>query len=299
MSPFHVTLMICPVLQMWYRFLWIRGVVDSSIIKPAGGKHAIEVMAIGVEWATPLGDDDLQELEAVYRSTPAMAEFLPSLMPVRALVFQVGLPGSFVPEDRSGGFDIRKFDPNGSVLWALSVRPELISCNCTAYDRWATVKPRAIDLLHPFLATAMDCGRQIKAVGLQYQDAFSIEGGIDNAVLRSLFRQDSSWLPPHLLEKPSLWHSHQGWFSISPKNRRVLNNVNLDFLEQTPNHLVRINGQHRVFSMTHDGKESLPIQQGDLEQVLDFLHAQNKEVLSGILSVEMLNRIGFDAGEKK
>lgn len=280
-----------------------RDIVDSLRIKPSGGKHAIEVMAIGVEWATPLDDAELQKLQDVYNATSEIAKFLPSHAPVRSFMLQIGLPGnspsSFVPEDRAGGFDLKRFDTNGSVLWALSVRPDFISCNCMAYDRWATVKPQSVELLHPFLTAAMNCGHEIKAVGLQYQDAFTIEGGLDNAALQSLFRQDSPLLPTHLLAMPSLWHSHQGWFSVSPKNRRVLNNVNLDLLEQTPNHLARINGQHRVFSVTHDGKETCLIEQEDLEQVLDFLHEENKKVLRGILSDKMLDQISLDAGEKK
>ncbi|RYF48717.1 MAG: TIGR04255 family protein [Cytophagaceae bacterium] len=257
-------------------------------------------MAIGVEWDVPLNEADLQHLVDAYTNNSSMREFLPSMTPVRALVLQLSMPGGgFVPEDRIGGFDLKQFRPDGSIPWALSARPELVSCNCTDYDRWATVKPRALELLNVFVDAALRLGKNIKAVGLQYQDSFTVEGSIDKGALNSLFRKDSNWLPNHLLEKHSLWHCHQGWYSISPKERRVLNNFNLDFLEQAPNHLIKINGQHRIFSLRAAGGESSPIGLDELEQALDFLHSQNKEALRGVLCEEMLDRIGFDKGEKK
>jgi uncharacterized protein (TIGR04255 family) len=270
------------------------------MIKPVSGKHAVEVMAIGVEWTNPLGDAELQQLQEVYTATPEIKDFLPSLASVRSLMLQIGiadtLQSNITPEDHAGGFDLKRFDTSGAVLWAVSVRPAFISCNCMAYDRWATVKPQVINLLYPFLTAA---GREIKAVGLQYQDAFNIEGELDQTVITSLFRQDSALLPTHLLATSSLWHSYQGWFSASPENRKILNNVNVDMQEQTPNHLARINGQHRVFSVSSDGKVSRPIKQEDLENALDHLHKENKDVLRKILSDEMLDRIGFEAKEKK
>lgn len=273
--------------------------MNSGMITPVGGKHAIEVMAIGVEWTTPMDDAGLQKLQGIYAGHAGLKEFLPSLTPVQAFSFNVGAPGSFVAENRSGSFDLRRFDPSGSVLWAMSIRPELVACNCIAYDRWANVKPQAMDLLAPFLLEAFANGNEIKALGLQYQDAFRIDAQTDNVgALRPLFRADSVWIPAHLLEKSSLWHSHQGWFSNTSDNHRTLNNVNLDVLEQDDKLLVRIHGQHRVFSTTQDGKTPYVIAQEDIGETLNFLHEQNKAVLRGILSDGILERIGFETGAK-
>lgn len=243
--------------------------------------------------------DGLQKFEAIYKGSQAISTFLPVVAPVRSLVFQFGATASAQPHDQSGGFDARRVNQDGNIIWSLSVRPDFLACNCMEYDRWATVKPQAMNLLNPLLDEALNCGNQIKAIGLQYQDAFNINGPIDSELVRTLFREDSKLLPLHLFGMQSLWHSHQGWFSASPTNRRVLNNLNLDVLEQNSNHVVKINGQHRVFAVTPDGKNSVPIMPKDMEQVLDFLHAKNKEVLRGILSESVLKQIGFELEVQK
>ncbi|MBC3916930.1 TIGR04255 family protein [Undibacterium sp. CY18W] len=257
-------------------------------------------MAIGVEWIIPLSDADLEHLLAVYKNSEFIVEFLPSFSHVRSFVLQMtDVHTGFIPENRSGGFDIRRFDTNGTVLWSISVRPDYISCNCMDYERWATVKPKTIDLLEPFVSAILNKGTQIQAVGLQYHDAFKIADKVSPEVLSTLFRRKSSWVPEHLFDMPSIWHVHQGWFSISPKKRRILNNVKLELLDQSPDYMARIIGQHRVFSLTHDGKESHPIELQDLSQVLDFLHLQNKNALRALLTDQMLERIGFDLTEEK
>lgn len=266
----------------------------DELITPVGGKHAIEVMAIGIEWASQLDAVALHQLEAVYNASPTISSFLPVVTPVRSLVFQLGIASSAVADDQSGGFDARQVNPEGNVLWSLSIRPDFLACNCMEYDRWSNIKPQAISLLSPLLIAALNGGNKIKAIGLQYQDAFNISGSINSELLQILFREDSRMLPRHVFEMQSLWHSHQGWFSISPRNQRVLNNVNLDLIGEYPNHVVRIQGQHRVFSITSDGKESLPMWLEDIEQILNFLHAQNIDVLKGILSQSILKKIGID-----
>lgn len=267
--------------------------MNSEVIEPIGGKHAIEVMAIGIEWAAPMGESEMKELEATYTTSSYLQEFLPSLTPLHELALNIGIPGNFVAENRAGGFDLKQFKSNGNVAWAVSIRPGFIACNCMDYDRWASIKPTAIELLTPFLKAAIAKGQQIQAVGLQYQDVFRVNCAIGSESLATLFRQNSAFIPGHLLKQHSLWHSHQGWFSESPEQQRLLNNVNLDVLEQDSHLLVKLNGQHRVFSLSGDGKVSRVIDGEQLEEILDFLHIQNKKVLGEVLSDEILDRIGL------
>ena len=286
--------------------------MDSSKIKPAAGGHAIEVVAIGIEWVSPLNVEALTALEDLYRASPELHGFLPSFAPLRSVLLQMGAqvsaagvagvsqPG-FIPQNQPAGFDLRRFESNGSVPWVVSVRPEFISVNSTVYDRWATVKPKALELLDKFVTESVKRGQQISAIGLQYQDGFEIEGDITPEKMKSLFRGGSAWMPSHVLEESSFWHCHQGWFSKSPKGRRVLNNVNVDVVESPNGCSAKINGQHRVFSIAHNGKEAHPIFTSDIEQALDFLHSENKRVLGGLLTDEILDIINLkiDAGDKK
>lgn len=291
-----------------------RRKVDSTRIQPVGGDHAIEVMAIGIEWAAaPLADDQLSALQAVYENEPDIKAFLPILAPMREFVFagaqHLGVPADpkqfeSVPSQvlppqfiaRNGGFDLQRFDPKGAIAWALSVRPQFISVNCTAYDRWKNVKPQAIKILRPFVDAAMAKGALIGAIGLQYQDAFRLLDGPSPEATRELFRSNGYYLPMHIFEQPSLWHCHQGWFSTSPDERRVLNNVATEVSQVNGPYFARIGGQHRLFATAADGLTPRAIDAAEIDQALQFLHDENIKVINGILSDGALMAIGCTVG---
>jgi uncharacterized protein (TIGR04255 family) len=271
-------------------------------------------MAIGVEWAgSPLDDAQIAALQALYESAPAIKEFLPTLAPVQAFVMQglnqFGVTAApdgvkFEPQTvpapqfttRSGGFDARRFDISGKLSWVVSVRPEFISVNCTVYDRWKNVKPQGLSLLQPFVDVAVAKGAKINAIGLQYQDAFKLLDGASPEATNDLFRKDGRLLPTHIFLQPFLWHCHQGWFSASPTQRRVLNNVATEVTDVGGTHFARIGGQHRVFASSVDGAVIMAIEAKEIDEILQFLHDENINVINGILSDEALKAIGCTVG---
>ncbi|AYY97670.1 TIGR04255 family protein [Burkholderia multivorans] len=263
-------------------------------------------MAIGIEWAVPLTETQLEELRNVYEGAPEIKEFLPQYAPVQAFsIQQVTHVGPSSPPvnllkapqvvTQAAGFDLRRFDPSGKVLWVTSARPQVLSCNCSDYDRWKNVKPKALSLLRPFVDAALKAGAQIKAIGLQYQDAFKLPGGISPEVTGQLFRRDSRWIPDHMFEEPSYWHCHQGWFSKGPDQRRVLNNITTDISDINGACFARIGGQHRVFATSFDAKSEHALVASDIDRVLDCLHDENKTVINGMLSDIALESIGCTA----
>ena len=308
--------------MLWYRYTrtngqptqTIRRKVDNTRIQPVGGGHAIEVMAIGIEWVMPhLDDAQLVSLRAVYEANTDIKAFFPKLVPMQAFVFQgtnqFGVrgpdgspqlePKNLTPPQvvvRNGGFDLQNFDTEGKVAWVASIRPEFISVNCTAYDRWKKVKPRALAILQPFLDAAMAKGAKINAIGLQYQDAFRLLDGISPAVTGELFRKNGRYLPLHLFDQPSLWHCHQGWFSKAPDERRVLNNIATEVADVNGTHFARIGGQHRLFASLADGVTPKPITSREIDQILQCLHDENKKVINEILSDGALKAIGCTVG---
>ena len=300
-------------LQSGNLFKSLGAKVDISRIQPVGGNHAIEVMAIAVEWAIPPIDDvQIALLQTVYETNPDIKAFFPMLAPVQAFVFQsvdqfaTGADGKGQHEpqnvappqfiSRKGGFDLQHFDAKGTITWIASIRPELISVNCTAYDSWMNVKSQALAILQPFLDVAMTKGAIINAIGLQYQDAFQLLEGATPAATGELFRKNGSYLPIHLFEQPSLWHCHQGWFSKAPDERRVLNNVATEVTDVNGTHFARIGGQHRIFATSVDGLSSMPITAGEIDQILQYLHDENIDVINGILSEGALMAIGCTGG---
>lgn len=288
--------------------------MDSNRIQPVGGDHAIEVMAIGVEWAMPpLDDTQLASLQTVYEANTYIKTFLPTLVPMQTFVFQgvnqFGVsdpdgnlqvePKNLTPPQfvtRKGGFDLQHFDNKGKIAWVASIRPEFISVNCTTYDRWKNVKPQALAILQPFVDAAMAKGAKINAIGLQYQDAFRLLDGASPASTGELFRKNSRYLPLHLFDQPSFWHCHQGWFSKAPDERRVLNNISTELTDVNGMHFARIGGQHRLFATLADGLTPKPITSGEIGQILQCLHDENIDVINGILSDGALKAIGCKVG---
>jgi hypothetical protein len=55
-----------------------RSSEDVNLIELAGGEHAIETMAIGIEWAVPMQPVDLARLSEVYRRNEEVSSFLPT-----------------------------------------------------------------------------------------------------------------------------------------------------------------------------------------------------------------------------
>ena len=267
-------------------------------------------MAIGVEWGMPpLDDAQISSLLAVYKANAEIRTFLPKFVPMQSFVFQgmshVSTPGqdgspqleskSLTPPQvsvRNGGFDLQQFDTKGKVTWVASIRPEFISINCTAYDRWRNVKPQALAILQPFLESAISKGAKINAIGLQYQDAFRLLDGASPTTTGELFRKNGRYLPLHMFDQPSLWHCHEGWFSKAPDERRILNNVATELNDVNGTHFARIGGQHRLFATLADGLTPKPILLEEIGQILQCLHNENKDVINGILSDSALKAIG-------
>ena len=283
--------------------------MDSTRIQPVGGNHSIEVMAIGVEWVMPpLDDAQLASFQAVYEANTDIKKFLPTVVPMQAFVFQAGLDGNAQPGTknvtppqftaRNGGFDLQRLDTKGKVAWVASIRPEFISVNCTAYDRWKDVKPQVLAILLPFVEAAIAKSAKINAIGLQYQDAFRLLDGISPTAAQELFRRNGRYLPLHLFDQPSFWHCHQGWFSKAPDERRILNNIATEVADVNGTHFARIGGQHRLFATLADGLTPKPIASGEIDQILQCLHEENKNVINEILSDGALKAIGCTVGGK-
>ncbi|WP_333907129.1 TIGR04255 family protein [Delftia acidovorans] len=277
--------------------------IDKSI-QPISGVHAIEVMAMGIEWVEPLNKQQLAKLQQVYENSAELKVFLPQISTVKKLSIKqvhelpVGdqneprmvQPPQFISED--AGFDIRRIEIDGKLSWSASVHSEVLAFTCHKYDRWHLVKPNALKVLTAIVEAALACGAKIKVIGLQYQDCFKLTEGISPKITNELFRRDGKWIPGHIFDEPSYWHSHQGWFSSGLGGRRILNNVNVDISDSENTCLARIGGQHRVFSASFDGAQELPIDLNELDNVLDFLHIENKNVINNMLSDKALLSIG-------
>jgi uncharacterized protein (TIGR04255 family) len=269
-------------------------------ILPAAGNHAIELMALAVDWAKPLSVDEIQTIRSIYEQSDALKAKLPKATPVGSFHFQFiqpqvhGASPLTVEPGVAGGLDLQCFRSNGQLAWAIAVRPDFIACQCSVYDGWNVAKTESITLLSPFLkAIFRDETRKVAGFGLQYQDAFFVKGDIANFSLeRMLIRRPNKLLPDRVFDRTSLWHVHQGWFSPSPDGRRTLNIFNVDFAGANREHFLRLSGQHRTLALSYSGQEQ-PLDLTCLSDALDHMHRLNKEVLSDTLLESVLQRIGL------
>ena len=268
-------------------------------VKPASGNHAIEVMALAVEWDRHLTPDSLAQIAELYKNSQELQLFLPRIDHIQGVSLQFGDDGTTLSNQETGGFQLQQINKeNGSPSWTVSVRPDLIACNCLIYDRWNSVKPKAMDILMPFVEKAMTLGHQVQAVGLQYQDSFRVMTESPLEATARLFRRDGKWLSPHVWNTDGSWHIHQGWFSSAEGDRKVHNLLNIDFVSELDFGLIRINGQHRALATDFKGTTSLPFELQAVSSALDGLHFDNKRALHNLLCESVCTQIGLTVSEE-
>jgi uncharacterized protein (TIGR04255 family) len=271
---------------------------QTSLRLGGGDNHAIEVMALGVEWSTPLSDDALRRLVAVYDQRPEMSEFLPGKRHLKGLSIRVEGPDTQLSADQSSVLvDFTRVEPNGKVAWAISLRPDFIACNTSSYVGWKTAKPKLLDLLRPFVDLAVSSlGASMQAVGLQYLDTFRWPQAEGNRV-SEILSSHSGWIPSRCFEQPLLWHVHQGWFAEGSRGRRVLNNLNVDHQHEDgelKTAVLKIHGQHRLQAAGFMSAAQAAIREDELESAADELHAINKATLGELFTPAVIKRIGLN-----
>ncbi|MBJ7313344.1 TIGR04255 family protein [Rugamonas sp. CCM 8940] len=274
--------------------------LGELLVKPAAGKHAIEVMALAVEWGVPVSSDVIAAIRALHDGSALLREFLPRAEALQELTVSIGKDGPSVGMAEAGGLQLSRHSADGKPTWLVQARPDLLSCSCMEYDRWEATKPKALDVLMPLIALVAAQDYPMQAVGVQYQDAFRVDTNSPIAATRQLFLDGTAWLSPRIWSEDAPWHIHQGWFSAGMDGRLVHNVMNVDLTTDEQGCLLRINGQHRMLERGHaKGASVIPIQPSDVALALDSLHIENKRVLVQLLSQSVCDQIGLKVLETK
>ena len=127
---------------------------------------------------------------------------------------------------------------------------------------------------------------------MQYVDEFLITGTLTEFRSSILIAQDNKRLPYAVLEEKDFWHNHAGWFELSPKNDRVLNNLNISYYpQQHDRNAVQIISAHKEMLKA-------PVTEHDVLAVLlpdsfEMLHSMNKAMFKEILNDETLKSINL------
>lgn len=272
--------------------------IEELLVKPAAGKHAIEVMALAVEWEQPLSAKVMASVKELHASSESLRQFLPNIEVAKGLTVTIGDHGPAMSTVEVDGLLLSANQTDGTPAWVVHVRPDLISCSCREYDRWDTIKPKALSVLIPIMELALARAHSVKAVGLQYQDTFRVETNSPKMASDRLFSKSTQWLSPRVISEDSPWHVHQGWFSAGMGGRTVHNVLNVDVTIDAQNCVFRINGQHRMLTRNEAGRIAIPICTNDVASALDALHTDNKRVLTQLLSQDICKLISLQDLEK-
>jgi uncharacterized protein (TIGR04255 family) len=275
-------------------FMQVNRVMSEEItVIPAAGKHAIEVMALAVEWENPLSLELIEALREAYSGSEQLRYLFPELEILKGVTILMGDEAPAFSGTEQSGFQLLKRSEEGGLLWVIHVRPELISCSCFAYERWAITKPEALEVLAPFVEIATAGGAKLRAVGVQYQDAFRISTTEVRAATASLFLTNTPWLTARVWCDDGPWHLHQGWFSAKADNRIAHNLLGVDLTTESEQCVIRINGQHRLLVRTFDSGVPAGISSAEISSALDALHVDNKRILSQLLRQDVCDKIGL------
>ncbi|MEH3085462.1 MAG: TIGR04255 family protein [Xylophilus ampelinus] len=267
--------------------------ISDFSISPASGEHAIEVMALAVEWTQPLDDNVIGEIESFYESSVDLKSSFPVVREIQGVSIQVENSGSAFNAARKRGFQMIQPGEGQSPAWALIVHPEFLTCNCMAYDRWSSVKPKALAFMESILRIATKTNF-VQAVGVQYHDRFAADTQDAIEAMRRLFNSENRWLSPHVLEQAFPWSIKQSWFHGLEEGKLTHNLLAVDLKNVEGGSLsFEIGGQHRMLFQDSSVEKPRTVELPEISSSLDELHAINKAVLCELLDSDICVNIGL------
>jgi uncharacterized protein (TIGR04255 family) len=268
---------------------------DDLIVKPASGRHAIDVMAFGIELNKPIDAAMLERIDALHsRSEGILRSLLPDREQLAGLAITFSNNQFQSLNASNSGLRFLKKDEAGKPLWATDVRQNIVSVSCHDYERWASALDFAMQVTNPIAELLLENGYAFSAIGLQYQDIFRVDTSDIYEATPKVFSAEQHWVPKNALKQRRPWHVHQGWFSVDAHNRRILNLLSVDvLLDSALKAVYRIIGQHRLLGFADDGITPVSLVISDLEPGWAALHQANKGVLLDLLTEEVSERIGL------
>lgn len=260
---------------------------------PKTGGHSIAEVVFGLTFSEPFTADKIDELA---ESKDSWREFLPRVGRSSGFEFtidvQAGISAPMVTPAPGAIFD--RLNPDGTISWRLNVQQNSIYVNCLDYTSWTEIRPRAMELLKTAsLLLATDTG--VSTIVLQYVDIWEWASERNGYDLRSLLRPEK--VVPGVFDKGPNWHQHFGWFRPSDAmgGGRILERFHLDAVDDpSTKPSVKLDG---FLSFEPENK---PVMGGafwqspQVDALFDGLHDLNKDIVRGLLTEDMANRIGLN-----
>jgi uncharacterized protein (TIGR04255 family) len=183
-----------------------------------------------------------------------------------------------------------------SVEWTITIAEKTIEIRCLDYPTWKEFWCMICGFLEKVLSKVVH--NSISLLGLRYLDQFVYEGDSGEYDIKKLFNPNTTMISKHSFSTSRKWHCHSGWFSTILGNSQCLNQLNIDVASPINNQNKYIasidhNAVFYLFGSSFDSTEIIEKLDSDISQVYNELHQINKDVLSEVLSPEMITLINL------
>jgi len=271
----------------------------SERLQPSGDKHAIKSVSFAVELDGPLDKDAFAEISSLH---PKLQQKLPRKIENTGFLVNVnpriGLQAT-TPTPEISGIVFDRLMPDGTQEWSLDVSSKHVVVGGANYTRWNDMWAEARALFRVVLPTVLR-SRSVTTIGLQYLDEFKWRGNRSDFRAEFLFQKGSNYIAPNIFELNDLWHNHHGFFRHcdSPCAHRGLTNINIDVADQEDFRVIAISTAHRALLpesiVDIDTLMGANDSTGTLDELLETMHQLNKELLGGLLTPDMQERINLN-----
>lgn len=258
---------------------------------PFAGAHAVQSAAFALEWPEEISDADFNAIAGLREK---LKPSLPDINPLQTYtILMSGQSGGGTTSAVPGGYVFSRPGPTGPAR-ALEIQRNRMVGQVNDYTRWAPVWKEVknwFDIVAPVLGK-----RQIATVGLQYNDVFHWRDTPESLDLKKIFKTDSPLLPANVFDLSGLWHSHHGYFldRDTPVKHKLLENMNVNMVEELGQRSIVISSVHKA-QVNIWGWEALS---ECVDELMNDLHARNKENLEILLSEDAAAKISLFKGNK-
>lgn len=256
---------------------------------PIAGDHAIQNLTCGLEWKEPLVQKDFGDLKTrVEQRLHAFRHFEPH----QQLMVNVS-PGS-APNvvSGAGGFTCSTNPAIGEApRRSINFSPDQVLFAVNEYPGWATVKKDLDSYTREVINTVGGKSRALTSIGLQYTDVFQWKGDPQTLAIDEIFRRDTPYLTPTVLNAKSYWHCNQGLFTESKlPNTRLLLNVNVQRVQAGGMDALSIITAHKLVYTSpswSSAEEKIEL----VASVFETFHGDNKILLKSLLTDAVCEKI--------
>lgn len=254
-----------------------------SASRPFTDAHAIARLDFALVFSEHLAEDLRNELQAGLR------ELLP----------EESFEAEEDNEDGDSVYALVRKGEDGEITEAVHVHAHYVHVVWFDYRGWSFSRDEAIKRLQPALNMVRSGRLNLTASGLAYRDVFFNDDPSAYSA-DDVFRRDSRYLAPMAFDSGGTWRHWLTWMEATPGaefksysslgiDARVLP---ADGEKDSDIHVTDIAHRQQIVG-NKNGDMSVEWSDENLARAWDAAHEVNHKVISGLLTTEMLKRIGL------